>query len=471
MSADLFEAFSGSTGAHATKAPVTLNKNKVTTGSSAAASVLSSRSLPQTEPLWRSERGGNDVLFDAEDEATQNGIDDDFGDFEDAGAPSPPEHSLAKTKPSEQVARSSLTSGSIDLLGLDESPVQYAGVDQYARGTATPPVAPFMNTSDTLVDDSWGDFEGPTETVPTDPKSTSSDTAHHEAHAANDSQAFGTAWDAFEDGPAHTSDLHGPASLRQRTVVLSEVFKSSSARKTESSVAEPPEEDAWDEFIDQPVDTKEQASAPAPRAIPVDLSTQSRPSNVPPPSVLFSWLTKIYVSLSSSATSPTAILQVHRLSGRILAGRAQRWRRDTLLSQSLRISDMSLGNKQSGMKLSSLSKSESQREAREASETVAAWNARFSTFTSVLRKQNVVLPKETKLRLSEPLAIKVLKSEQGGMDANYICPVCGLKRNERVLGVDDNGVEDVFGDYWKDGWGHKDCASAWYEYNELLSQR
>jgi hypothetical protein len=187
--------------------------------------------------------------------------------------------------------------------------------------------------------------------------------------------------------------------------------------------------------------------------------------------VLLPWLVKIYSSLNSATPAPTIIIQLHRLSGRIVAGRAQRWRRDNLLSQSLRMSDMSHGNKQSGMKLSSLSKSETQREAREASETVTAWNARFSSFTSALRKHNIVLPKETKLRLSEPMAVKILKSEQGGMDASYICPVCGLKRNERVVGVDDAGVEDVFGDFWQDGWGHIDCADAWYQYNELLSQR
>lgn len=123
------------------------------------------------------------------------------------------------------------------------------------------------------------------------------------------------------------------------------------------------------------------------------------------------------------------------------------------------------------MKLSSLSKSETQRESREASEVVAAWNVLVPKFLTILRKQDVKPPAGKGLRLSDPLAVKVLKNSEGGMDAGYICPVCGLKRNERVVGVDDAGVEDIFGEFWRDGWGHSDCAEGWYGYHELLSQR
>jgi len=38
--------------------------------------------------------------------------------------------------------------------------------------------------------------------------------------------------------------------------------------------------------------------------------------------------------------------------------------------------------------------------------------------------------------------------------------VCALKRNERVVKVDFE-VEDVFGEWWTEHWGHKACVAFW----------
>ncbi|KPI44543.1 uncharacterized protein AB675_8537 [Cyphellophora attinorum] len=264
MSADLFEAFGGSAATPATGSPTKLDKHK-TTARPPAATVLRSPQRPETsaEPLWRSVQGGNDVLFDAGDEGTQDGIDDDFGDFEDASRPSPAEWPSVMTRPSKGMRNPARTEASIDLLGLDEGQVQGQRADIDAIDTGTMLAAPLKNTSsNAFVDDSWGDFERPTETLATDTRHSAGDRAHHNAQTVRGSETFGTDWDAFEHGPAHTSGLHATEGRRQHTVVSSKALASPAARKTDTPVQEEPEEDVWDDFEDQPgAITSEQRSA------------------------------------------------------------------------------------------------------------------------------------------------------------------------------------------------------------------
>ena len=63
-----------------------------------------------------------------------------------------------------------------------------------------------------------------------------------------------------------------------------------------------------------------------------------------------------------------------------------------------------------------------------------------------------------------------MAARDGGLEAAYVCPVCGMKRSERVVGVDE-GVEDVFGEFWVEGWGHRACGEVWYAWKGMLGQR
>ena len=118
------------------------------------------------------------------------------------------------------------------------------------------------------------------------------------------------------------------------------------------------------------------------------------------------------------------------------------------------------------MKLSSVNKGETVKEEREAAEAVEAWNSRMHHFSMVLKASGTAMS----LRLSMNLPVKPLTGP-GIIQATIVCPVCGLKRSERLVGIDDVGVEDVFGEYWLENWGHKECAEWWYRWKEELAQR
>lgn len=107
------------------------------------------------------------------------------------------------------------------------------------------------------------------------------------------------------------------------------------------------------------------------------------------------------------------------------------------------------------------------KEEREAGEAVESWNKSHHHFLKVLKSASA----ETagNLRLSMNMPIKTLAGA-GVIQAPLVCPVCGLKRSERIGGVDEQ-VDDVFGEYWLENWGHQECAEWWYRWKEELGQR
>ena len=228
------------------------------------------------------------------------------------------------------------------------------------------------------------------------------------------------------------------------------------------------------------------------------LSSVSRaepaPSNVPPPSVLLSIIVTILdglpdeirdvaslmsTSLMNDALASNASLfeNLHdtlattNASARILAGRKLRWKRDTHLAQRMSIGPANAG-KAGGMKLTGVDRTEARREDQEAAEVVRLWKQQAGGIKSQLAKINAQ-QSEVKFTLpecSDNMPIRVAELGEGASAAPKCCFLCGLKRDERVARLDVN-VEDSFGEWWVDHWGHVDCMMFWEEHKDSLKQR
>ncbi|CAO1599800.1 hypothetical protein XANCAGTX0491_003512 [Xanthoria calcicola] len=257
------------------------------------------------------------------------------------------------------------------------------------------------------------------------------------------------------------------------------------------------------DLMDSPeVTTTPSARAPAVAAevtvTAPKLSSVSRagpaPSNVPPPSVLLSIIVTILdglpdefrdiVSLMSTSLINGAFANKESLfetlhdklatttaSARILAGRKLRWKRDTHLAQRMSIGPANAG-KAGGMKLTGVDRTEARREDQEAAEVVRLWKQQAGGIKSQIAKVNAQ-KSEVKFTLpecSDNMPIRVANLGEGGSAAPKCCFLCGLKRDERVARLDVN-VEDSFGEWWVDHWGHVDCIRFWEEHRDSLKQR
>lgn len=467
MSADLFEAFGGSSKPEpASPAP---GQRAVAPKRQDTGLIYARKTEPQQirhldEPLWKADEGGNDVLFDAADEPTQSAADDDFGDFEDVEqSTSVPLQVADKVEVAPGPRQGQQESTLIDLLSLEDAsqPDQPSASepaftnDWLADHPSIHGVDPQTSTTTQLPqppddDDAWGEFEDvsratpkqtPTKPTPTVIRATKSPAPLKKKTLSPPEGLPDDDWDAFEDG-----EPPPPTNPQSNT----------------KSATNPPNDLLSDPFPHpSPAATHHTPSTPT--AFP---SSPTRPTNIPPPSTLLYLLTTIYTTLTSPP--PSSIIHLYHATAAITAARTHRWRRDTLLSQSTRIAAATATK--SGMKLSSLNKSETAREEREAQETVDAWNARAGRWWALVKDEEGVKGRKGGLRLQLPLGVRVVGPREGGMEAAYACPVCGMKRSERVVGVDD-GVEDVFGEFWVEGWGHRSCGEVWYGWKGLLGQR
>ncbi|KAL2052594.1 hypothetical protein ABVK25_007154 [Lepraria finkii] len=216
------------------------------------------------------------------------------------------------------------------------------------------------------------------------------------------------------------------------------------------------------------------------------------PTNIPPPSVLLPLVATLFQSMSTNvkkaATSqraysdpyePLDLTRIQQIQGtladaragaRIMAGRKLRWKRDNILSQSMKIGPAS--GKVSGMKLAGVDKAETRREDQEAAEALRAWKQQVGPLRSAMSMINVHLPggRLSIPDLAEAMPIRVVKPSEGAVTAPKCCFVCGIKRDERVAKVDVD-VEDSFGEWWREYWGHVDCVAFWENHEASLRQR
>lgn len=228
--------------------------------------------------------------------------------------------------------------------------------------------------------------------------------------------------------------------------------------------------------------------------IPVATPTQeSPPSNVPPPSILLLVIVGTFQSLLLQIKDITRVMgssketqnqldqesmretnhhiSMARAAARIIAGRKLRWRRDNHLSQSMKIGPANSG-RAGGMKLTGIDKMENRREDGEAEEAVRTWKKHIGTLRAAVTTANsrqpglnLVLPE-----IFETMPVRIAKPSEGALVAPKICFLCGLKREERIEKVDVK-VEDSFGEWWVDHWGHLDCKTFWEEHKASLSHR
>ena len=211
------------------------------------------------------------------------------------------------------------------------------------------------------------------------------------------------------------------------------------------------------------------------------------PSNIPPPSILLPVIATTFASLAtemrtmqtrqppdqpSTTSAIGASLSALRAAARILAGRKLRWKRDTLLSQSMKIGPAHSG-KAGGMKLAGVDRAESRREDQEAAEALQAWKQQAGPLRATIAAVNGGLPERERFRMpdiADGLPIRQGKPSEGTVTAPKCCFLCGIKRDERVAKVDVE-VEDSSGEWWVEHWGHIDCVAFWENHKDFLQQR
>ena len=208
-------------------------------------------------------------------------------------------------------------------------------------------------------------------------------------------------------------------------------------------------------------------------------ASEVRPTNIPPPSILLQLfpptLNDFHKKLTtekntaeeniSAAESALRLVSMLKVAARVITGRSLRWKRDTILNQSTKIGPARSG-KSGGMKLSSVSRNESAREEQEVVEVIEVWRRHAALFNSV----TVSVGKRPFPITADKARVITAAPSQGGLTAPHPCAICGLKRDERLAKVDED-VEDSFGDWWIDYWGHVDCKRFWEESSNSLHQR
>jgi hypothetical protein len=209
-------------------------------------------------------------------------------------------------------------------------------------------------------------------------------------------------------------------------------------------------------------------------------ASQIRPANIPPPLILLQLFPplleklqrKCPKSVSSAKGKAPKVLPPElpqeagtlRVMVRILLGRSLRWKRDTILSQSTKIGPARSG-KAGGMKLSSVNKSESLKEDKEAVEVQETWKKRAGVLNSIVTEVDKPIPSTI-----SSLQVRPATTEEGAFKAPHACALCGLKRDERITKVDLE-VNDSFGEWWTDYWGHSECKAFWEAHSGDLDQR
>lgn len=368
-----------------------------------------------------------DVLFDAEEIDAE--AEDDFGDFEDVeGEIEQIFQPVRAQKDAPTLPNVASISQQVDLLDLGNDPASKPRQEHS-------PIAALeaMNETTTISEaDDWGDFED----------------------CPLDAQPVPRSWESTPR--SHPSEQAAPCAP------TSNVLSS--------------KDDNWDEFDDwnaESAPAQAQATEPSSTQYPPDLHNERRPTNIPPPSTLLQLLPTIFQSLNSQSQSqPSAadidplarsIIQVYTVSARLLAGRTLRLQRSRFLQKSLLIGPSTPGSRSGGMKLQSLHTTPSS--PLDAALVCDAWASHLHTFTRIVSQSEHRRPW---MRLD--VNLKVCPGPAGVMHAREECVLCGVRREERVAGVDFE-VMDVFVEYWVEGWGHRDCAVWWGRYRGELGQR
>ncbi|KAJ9133220.1 Serine threonine-protein kinase ppk6 [Coniochaeta hoffmannii] len=429
------------------------------------------------------------VLFDADDfdegALPDDDDDDDFGDFEaPAPAPAPPSVQpsidLLSTQfaPAPVQGRQAPPSQLLSALSLNDGPSVYPQAPKSPSfqernpfpglGLKTPVTEEFPKETKSKTPSpitAWPTFENA-----------------GNAKGTKEKNSFEAEWGAFDDMPPKTGTKPqapepAPAKPSGKTTVANTTVATSDWE--------------WDDW------SASKETPPAPK--PAETTSPSRPppTNIPPPSVLLSIFPSLLSTASTSLFKPSAAtsssvrdrvhsspatiaflrgyLALATVAARIIAGRRLRWHRDKFLSQSMTISAATGGK--GGMKLAGIDRSQSAREDREAADVVAVWRDAVGRLRTAVAAANAAVANgvaasggRRQMRVPELAEVMRVETVKGAITAPKACVVCGLKRDERVVKVDFE-VEDSFGEWWVEFWGHRECRNFWIEHEVALRSR
>lgn len=249
----------------------------------------------------------------------------------------------------------------------------------------------------------------------------------------------------------------------------------------------------WDAVEPSKVNRKPSPPKAAPPKSSASETIGPPPTNIPPPSILLSIFTELLEEAETKLYKPTAnqpaavktriyadpgtlaflkgYIVLASVAARILVGRRLRWNRDKFLAQGMSIS--AAGSK-GGMKLAGVDKAQSAREDREAADVIGLWRDYVGKLKTAVAQANIGMQKQP-VKM-EPLKVPEINDHMAVTTAKMVptapkaCVICGLKREERVKGVDLE-VEDSFGEWWVDHWGHRTCRNFWLGNEEKLRSR
>ncbi|KAI1180120.1 hypothetical protein F4777DRAFT_531029 [Nemania sp. FL0916] len=425
------------------------------------------------------------VLFDADDfegQQSDEGSDDDFGDFETVQPPAELPSDLlsnASSAPSSTINTAKKASELLLELDINEPTsnrdplraniVQPSAVVPTSELNKPRPHPREAHSSDVkfhskaqALDDDWNSLPGlskrPVKSPPTKKAS---------MNRANQLKTIESNWDWDSVEPSKTAE-NRPDTKKGK------IYATQNEEDTFGD-----EDIAWDW---DPVATKAEAVAEATEsALP--------PINIPPPSILLSAFPQLFDQANEYLYKPISgqpqrvkdrvlndakvydflrgFLSLAVVAARIVAGRKMRWHRDKFLSQSMSIS--AAGSK--GMKLAGVDKAQAAREDREAADIVERWKSQVGLLRSMVASTNSARGSgEEQLKIPEIADTTQVQTAKGVPTAMKACVVCGLKRNERLARVDYD-VEDSFGEWWTEHWGHVACKRFWLQHENLLRQR
>ena len=379
------------------------------------------------EKIWQKGDNGEEVLFDATIDQ-----DDDFGDFEDGDHQEAAHGQFANLLDEASPEKDGVTHVQclLDLQSNNDRP------------------RPSQANESHYGEDEWGDFSTAISKEQSEQRHSgvSMGTSNHGGAPLVDKTGKGADLQPLKDGEAaNLAHYNHPAGLLPTCDIDVPASQSKSPLRNSCS-------------------TKKGPAA--------SLTDESRPSNIPPPAILFQILPKIFLHVAQLSNPQDfkqysgTILQVYTVASHLIAGRRLRWKRDIVLSQSTKIGPAAAGGKGGGMKLAPIDKGENLKEEREVAGVVEAWERHAHLFNSSVHKVGIRRPF---MALSAKMTPRPAKGA-GILLSQRACALCGIKRDERVPEVDID-VDDLFGDFWIEHWGHRNCRDFWHMNKALLTQR
>jgi hypothetical protein len=453
MSADLFAAFMAEDSASQQKGNRNINNSSSTRAIQQNATSLPFSLVKQVKQHTEEQSGqqlrSEDVLFDAETEDA----DDEFGSFETVTTP--PRDDIAdaasSAQPSKPVDMQALSDNLLDLNLSDErgpsrsnhAAVQFSPPNMFGDTKIFDKVSKDMTRD---WDDGWGDFE---------------QISNHDAIPSKSPELAVRASSVRQLN--NGGDSIGIETKDSKPTSTSEAIMKDNPHYTS-------DDDDWEPFEASAITT---AAPDLPKPLPhipnpasarshSQATNHDRPTNIPPPSSLLQLLPTVFAVLKNASTADQ-ILSVHATAIRLTAGRTFRWKRDTILSQSMRIGQ---AGKQGGMKLASVNKSESTKEDMDVRDLLISWSDYVHSFNQAVARNG---KPATRLKLSASPTTKTIRAGNT-IGVNKQCALCGLNRHERIEGLDVD-VDDLFGEFWVEHWGHKQCYDFWYDFKDMLDQR